>query len=193
MAILAISRFKLPELRQAGIRMGKGKYQLLRRLGKRHQLGRPATKCFHRKTKATQEAIKSVENFAYGVSNPSTVYLTVPGLCYFLHFSINTSLVKDRWAFVDGVFPLLDREALKPVTEEEEKISDEEKEVLLLFLSLKRESEDDKKMNGDDDDPGDAELEAFYDDFSHATFEEITMEENGRKVCFSFLRINKKK
>ena len=83
LAILATARFSLPELRRARIRMGKTKYQLLRRLSKPHQ-----RRYYHGtsrgRTVCTQAVIKSVEDFVVPLSNPSTVYLTVPSLWTYL-------------------------------------------------------------------------------------------------------------
>jgi hypothetical protein len=80
--------------------------------------------------------------------------------------------VKDRWAFVDGKFPLIDRDSLNSVNkEEQEELSEEDKALLSLFLSLKKNSED-------TDDGNDESDEDFVNNFSHATFEDITVGEN---------------
>jgi hypothetical protein len=187
MAILATARFSLLELRKARISIGWKKYHLFRQLSKSHQRTIKRVK-ERRKTACSPEVIRSVEEFVFARSNPSTVFLTVPSLFQTELFLFRFVLESKRFAFLDGKFPLLDRDTIDVETmEKEEDEEDEEEkkhaEFVAVFLSL-------KSMDVEEGD------HSFLNDFSHCSFKDISTDnsadnqvemEEGSEVVFSFV------
>jgi hypothetical protein len=85
--------------------------------------------------------------------------------------------VRKRYAFINGDFPLVDRDSLNTETvevEEDDKEKLKNDEIYAVFASMMEENETEK----DED--------AFQNEFSHCIFEDISGDDETKKVFFFF-------